>query len=174
MRDVNLIVKHKNFEIYGGIIQSSYSEYSLKNTGYTVLGPILGGKYHLFNTKRNSHFFTDINLQWRNYFLHIGTPPWGGSTAFSQYTKDNDLLSEKIKTKNMHFSIGYETIIYGRFSIIITCGLGIANHKGKITELGILTDYFDSSYINLWEFSPYIKIAIRVYIKKIKTAANKS
>ena len=165
MREINLVVQYKSIEAYGGIIQNSSSDFAFSNKGYTVLGPLLGMKYHFLNKNRKSHLFTDFNLHWRSYYHNAGTGPLGGKTELTYY---GDLIS-KLHATNIQLSIGYEPVVLKRISFPITCGVGMVHHKGIATATGLMYGYSD---INKWEFSPYLKIALRIYLFKKKPAAN--
>lgn len=161
--DVNLIIQYKNYELYGGIIETSAAEISFINKEYSVSNPVLGAKYHLKNKKRQSHFFIDINIQWRNYYSSFCFPPLGGNTK--NLNSWIDCITHKVNTFNTHINMGYELITLNRISFPLTIGIGVAKHKGEVFPTGLSSGLSD---IDKLEVSPYIKIGFRLYfIKKL-------
>ena len=167
-RGGNIFLQFKEFEIYFGFNQKNTSSFSLRNQGYSVIGPSFGAKYHLYNNRRRGHFYTDLNVQFRKYYHYAGTPALGGNTDFNSWNPDNILL--KLKSTNFQLNAGYEAFIIKRISIPVAMGVGFVKHKGNTSNLGTSYGYDD---VNKIEFSPHFQIGIRFSLIKLeKPTAN--
>lgn len=111
-----------------------------------------------------------MNLSWRDYYPNYVAPPYGGNSDLDYIFMKSIGVEYYSQTFNSHLSIGYESIFFDRISLPIMLGAGLAVHSGQTTQVGIeegLSDY------EVLEFSPIIRIGLRVYVYKINTAVNK-
>lgn len=154
-----LDIQFKNYELAIGYSATDFFRYKWRP--YNVKGIIIGTRYHLQNKNRLSHFVFGVNFQSRRYYNPIGTSPINLRSDVSGYSF-NDILYEG-HTTNLHFTAGFETIFWQRFAFIARTGIGITHHNLNLTQYGIDEGYTDPE---IWEASPYLNLALRVYVKK--------
>ncbi|MCB9198141.1 MAG: hypothetical protein H6600_06765 [Flavobacteriales bacterium] len=164
MKDLNLVIKYGEYELYGGFIETSFSEFGFQNKGYTTLGPNVGLRYHILNSNHQSHFFVDLSFSWRNYYPNYATVPLGGNSTIDYTVMESYGIEYYSKTFNSHFSFGFEPIVFNRISFPIMLGIGFAQHKGQTTQYGNESGLSDYKTL---AFSPIGKIGLRFYVNKI-------
>jgi len=156
---LNAFVKYSSHELYFGFNTNNALLPDFSKTSINVTGFDCGIKYHFASLNRISHFFSELNIQRHRYIKSICTSP--RSINFPSTGEEHCHVS-KCTSTNIHLAAGYETFFTKRISLPLSFGGGIS----RINTTSLNNPAFPATSGISWIFSPFVKVALRVYVGK--------